>query len=68
MKTYRTKQGQMLDQIALEQYGPATAGVEAILEANPGLAEHGPVLPSGLILRIPAIEQPANEQEVQLWQ
>ena len=67
MKIYRTKQQEMLDQIALEQYDTTVGTVEAILEANPGLAEHGPILPQGLEISLPEIPQPPDDQEVRLW-
>ena len=42
--------------------------MEAVLEANPGLAERGPLLPAGLLIELP--ELPAESREsgaVRLW-
>ena len=47
MQTVRAQQGDTVDQIAYRHYGDSTM-VEAILDANPGLAKHGTHLPHGL--------------------
>ena len=54
--TYTTRQGDMLDLIVHRHYGGDQPGmVEAVLEANrrQGLAEHGPMLPRGLVIVLP---------------
>jgi len=38
-----------------------------VLEANPGVADHGPLLPGGLLLTLPEIERPAPSRRVRLW-
>lgn len=44
-----------LDRIARALYGSEHGGtVEALYEANPGLAEHGVLIPRGTTLRVPA--------------
>ncbi|HFF7067360.1 TPA: tail protein X, partial [Klebsiella pneumoniae] len=37
------------------------------LQANPGLAEHGPFLPHGLQVDLPDIATTSTVQTVQLW-
>lgn len=42
--------------------------VEAVLEANPGLANRGPVLPAGVTIVLPDITpQALDSQETHLW-
>ena len=63
---YRTREGDMLDQICLAYYG--RVGVIAqVLEVNPALVEHGPVFQAGLIINLPKIEKATSSSEVQLW-
>ena len=43
-----------LDRIARELYGTERGGtIEALLDANPGLAELGPMIPLGTVLTVP---------------
>lgn len=48
----RTRQGDVLDALLFERLG-RHADVGAVLEANPGLAARGPVLPAGLEIDLP---------------
>lgn len=70
MANYLTKQGDMLDDICDKYYGSPRNGVtEMVLEANPGLASHGPRMPAGLTIVLPEIQTPARaEKVVQLWE
>lgn len=56
-----------LDSLIWRELG--TSAVEAVLAANPGLAEIGPFLPEGQPVLLPeAAEAPASTAElVQLW-
>ena len=67
-RTIRTIDGDMLDVICLNHYGHANRYVEAVLNANPGLADQGPVLPAGIIIVLPDLTE-LNHQEVvvRLW-
>lgn len=67
MAKYRTIEGQTLDQIAWSYYGDVLGSVEAILEANPGLASHGPTLPGGLVIELPNYNPPKPNKGVRLW-
>lgn len=66
MKTYRTREGDMLDAICKAELG-AEVHVAAVLHANPGLADQGPVYPAGLLIRLPVIKLPAQRGTVRLW-
>lgn len=62
-----TSIGQTVDSIAFNYYGHTNGTVEKILSANHGLAEHGAVLPHGLVIELPEIPQKQKETEIQLW-
>ncbi|MGX1098859.1 tail protein X [Amorphus sp. MBR-141] len=53
MQTYRTQQGDTVDLIAWTLRKRTRDLTEAILDANPGLADMGPILPEGLEINIP---------------
>lgn len=64
----RTQQNDTVDAVCWRHYGRTTGVVEAVLEANPGLADHGPVLPIGLLINMPEQQTAAPERQmVQLW-
>lgn len=68
MTTYRTREGDMIDAICRRFYGHETGAVEAVLEANPGLADHGPVLPPGTPVELPDLPRPVETiPTVKLW-
>lgn len=64
---YQTADGEMLDKIIWNFYGSLRPGmVEKVLVANPGLADYGPVLPSGVVINLPEIlEEPTRTKR--LW-
>ena len=65
---YRTKDGDVLDQLCAKHYGDTPYRVEDVLAANPGLAVHGPVMASGLLITLPVIEETAEERPtIRLW-
>lgn len=65
---YRAKEGETLDLICWHIYGRCTGGtVEQVLDANPGLAQLGPVLPVGTLVTLPEITKPEAELQVGLW-
>lgn len=67
MKAY-AQQGDTLDQICIRYYS-RTAGVfEAVLSANPGLAELGAVLPYGTEIELPDVQSSAVSDTVNLWE
>jgi len=50
---YRCQEGDTVDLIAYRRFGSSSGTTESILDANPGLAAIGPILPLGMMLRIP---------------
>lgn len=68
MTNYRTKDGDMLDYICWKHYGQQSGAVEAVLVANPGLADRGPVLPANVVILLPELPKPVVEvQPIRLW-
>lgn len=68
METVRADQGDTVDAICWRYYGRTAGVTEAVLEANPGLADIGAVLPMGHAVTLPDIEQQqAQNNTVNLW-
>lgn len=65
-ETYVTQDGDMADLIMFRRFGDSSQ-TAALLDANPGLAEVGPGLPAGIILRIPVQVQADRAQSTRLW-
>jgi phage tail protein X len=68
MRVY-ANQGDTLDAIVWRHLGRTRGVLEAALEANPRLAELGPVLPHGTPVDLPepAEAKPAERALIQLW-
>lgn len=62
------EQGDTIDAICWRHFRRTRGLVEAVLELNPGIADHGPILPHGLAVELP---EPPNDQpnapQVNLW-
>lgn len=57
-----------VDAICHRAFGQTAGITEQVLELNPGIAEHGPVLPHGTPVTLPdTTRQPQRTQTVQLW-
>ncbi len=54
---YRSKQGDVLDAVCFEHYGREGL-TEFVLQENHGLADHGAVLPSGILIQLPDAPPP----------
>lgn len=68
MATERAVQGDTVDAIVWRKYGRTAGLVERVLDANPGLAEHGAVLPNGTLVNLPEDAPQAEQtQMVNLW-
>jgi len=67
MIQYRTKDGDMLDNICFKHYGGQIGATEAVYEANRGLADIGPVLPAGMIIDLPELPAAEPEAALKLW-
>jgi len=67
---YLTKQGDMVDAICYAKYGYTAGATEAVLAANPGLADLGPVLPANITISLPTIAPTPSPviATVDLWQ
>ncbi|QYX51502.1 tail protein X [Pseudomonas sp. S07E 245] len=64
----RTIQNDTVDALCWRYYGRTAGVVETVLAANPGLADKGTVLPSGLLITMPEIQTSAPERQmVNLW-
>jgi phage tail protein X len=66
MTVYRTRDGDMLDTICKAALG-AEAHVASVLDANPHLADLGPVYPAGVLIVLPAVAVPAARGDIRLW-
>lgn len=66
MKTYRTRDGDMLDAICKAELG-GEAHAAAVLDANPHLADLGPVYPAGLTIILPELAAPVAKGDIRLW-
>ena len=65
--TYVTKDGETLDYICWKYYG-RTNVVEQVLQANRHLAKLDAVLPCGVKINLPTIEEPEDTKKIKLWQ
>lgn len=66
--TYLTSQGDTLDYICWKFYGQQSGAIEAVLEANPGLADLGTNIPQNTEITLPVLADPASEvQPIRLW-
>jgi phage tail protein X len=64
---YRTQEGDVLDRVCWKHYGRTGGVVELVLEANPGLAGRGPVLPIGMDIVLPDVPTERAPATVRLW-
>lgn len=68
MAAWITADGDMLDAVCERFYGPRPGAAEAVLAANPGLADRGPVLPAGVRIELPELaERPRESGATRLW-
>lgn len=66
--TYTTREGDTAELIAWKHYGTQRGmAVEQLLEANPGLADYGPVIPAGVNISLPELVQAEQSKGVRLW-
>ncbi|HHM8028341.1 TPA: tail protein X [Pseudomonas aeruginosa] len=62
------RQNDTVEALCWRHYGRTAGVTEAVLEANHGLADHGPTLPPGLKVTMPDIPTAAPERQmVNLW-
>lgn len=71
MTSYVTVDADVLDAIIAAHYGPRADALDkvlqAVLDANPGLAERGAVLPAGIAIALPELPGPPSISTVRLW-
>lgn len=65
-KTCRTSEGDVLDTLCQHYYGHLNGTVEAVLEANQGLADEAQPFRRGVLIRLPEVSV-AGMATVQLW-
>lgn len=63
----QTQQHDTVDTLCWRYYRRTQGITEQVLRANPGLAEYGPTLPSGLWVELPDNVSATTVQAVQLW-
>ncbi len=63
---YRCQQNEVIDGIVYKHYGSYDM-LLAVLDANPNLADQGPLIDSGTMVTLPAIESPVAETSIVLW-
>ncbi|WP_082549986.1 tail protein X [Mesorhizobium sp. Root157] len=55
MRTRTTKQGEMLDEIAAQEYPGQPEALVALLMANAWVSRHPPMMPAGLVIVLPEL-------------
>ena len=67
MRELRAIQGDTVDRICHRVYGRTAGVTEAVYQANPGLADIGPIIPTGTLVKLPAVTSQPTQATVQLW-
>lgn len=68
MAQYLTKTGDTLDEIAYRYYGNTNNKVvERILEVNFGISQYEALLPAGVLIELPEVQQSTEKRKVKLW-
>jgi phage tail protein X len=62
----RTSDGDLLDTLCFNFYGHLNGTVEAVLDANQGLADEVQPYRSGVLIRLPELAA-ATDEAVMLW-
>ncbi len=63
----RSIQGDTLDRVCQRVYGRTAGVTEQLLSLNPGLADLGPILPTGTLITLPQQAKQAEATLLQLW-
>ena len=66
-KTCKTSEGDVLDTLCHHYYGHLDGTVEAVLQANQGLADEVQPFRRGVVVRLPALSA-AAATSIQLWE
>lgn len=66
--TERARKGESLDALVWRVLGRTAGAVEAVMEANPGIAEVGAALPEGRLVSLPVTAAAETRAPlIQLW-
>lgn len=65
MNQYTTLNGEMLDEVVYRWYG-SHHQLDAVMDANPGIASLGPILPEGLVVNMPIVKV-EEKPIIKLW-
>ncbi len=65
----RANQGDTLDALCHRHLGTTAGVVEQALQLNPGLADHGPILPHGTLVTLPDLQSDVIKtvETINLW-
>lgn len=61
-------QGDTVDALVWRHYGRTAGLVEMVLNANPGLSAHGPVLPMGTPVLLPPPPPAPTRSIINIWE
>lgn len=64
--TCRTSEGDVLDTLCQQYYGHLVGTVEAVLDANQGLADERQPFRAGLLIRLPEVVT-STDEAITLW-
>ena len=64
---YLTRQFDLLDEICHRYYGRTRQTVEAVLLANPSLADLMPILPEDIEILLPDLPAPSTSKTLRIW-
>jgi len=64
---YVTRQFDEVDHICWRYYGRTQQTVEAVLRANPNLADLMPILPEGMQILLPDLPTPSTSETIRIW-
>ena len=67
MAKYVAKDGDTLDWLCWRHYRQQSGAVEAVLLANPNLADKGLLLQAGDVVKLPELQTAPVEGVVRLW-
>ncbi len=62
-----TAQGDTVDSICHALFGQTRGITETVMSLNPGIAELGPILPTGTAITLPEAVSPPTKKSTDLW-
>jgi phage tail protein X len=67
MATYLARGHDVLDDLCWRHYGRQAGAAKAALDANPGLADQGPIYPAGVSIVLPDLPVATVASSRRLW-